>query len=103
MQTHTEINPLNSLDKETMGQWNGKWIDWATPGLYIFRFRLISDPGFPFWDVSYCYGTLDGEVYRVQLPFDQLPKFGARKALYHHARKSGTFIRGLFANLSFLQ
>lgn len=50
-------------------------VDWTTPGLVITRLRLISDPGFAWWDVSYCHGrTRDGELVHVLLPFSQLPK-----------------------------
>lgn len=39
----------------------------------ITRLRLVTDPGFPYWDVSYCWGELDdGTPVRVQLPFGQV-------------------------------
>jgi hypothetical protein len=77
-------------------------VDWTEPGLEITRLRLISDPGFPAWDVSYCHGMLDGRHVDVQLPFYQLPKRSMRGALYKHAKKTGRFIRGLFDNISTL-
>ena len=80
----------------------GSPVFWDTDGLYISRLRLLSDPGFPFWDVSYCYGELDGCPVLVALPFSQLPKRGMRKALYSQAKASGKFIRGLFDNISTL-
>jgi len=50
-------------------------VEWSTPGLQITRLRLLSDPGFPWWDVSYCHGKLaDGTLVHVILPFDRLPK-----------------------------
>jgi hypothetical protein len=30
-------------------------VNWTEPGLTITRFRLLSDPGFPFWDISYVH------------------------------------------------
>ena len=48
--------------------------DWTTPGLRITRLRLLSDPGFPYWDVSYCDGVLNGQKVSVSLPFAQLDK-----------------------------
>lgn len=80
----------------------GGTVDWDEPGLYITRLRLLSDPGYPFWDVSYCHGILDGKHVDVRLPFSELPKAGMRKALYEEARKSGKFIKGLFDNISTL-
>ena len=41
----------------------------------IVRLRLISDPGYPMWDLSYCYGQLkDGTYVRVELPWFQFRK-----------------------------
>lgn len=77
-------------------------VDWTTEGLEITRLRLLSDRGFPAWDVSYCHGILNGKHVDVTLPFSQLPKFGYKKALYAEAKKSGKFIKGLFSAISTL-
>jgi hypothetical protein len=68
-----ETNPLTERQRE-LQQAAGRQVDWTTPGLKITRLRLLSDPGFPFWDVSYCYGILNGEPVSVSLPFSQLRK-----------------------------
>lgn len=97
-----ETNPLIPDSGEYFASISGA-VDWDTPGLRIDRLRLISDPGFPFWDVSYCTGSLsDGTMCRVHLPFSQLPKRGMRQALYAHAKRSGHFIDGLFQAISTL-
>jgi hypothetical protein len=77
-------------------------VDWTTPGLTITRLRLLSDPGFPVWDVSYCHGVLNGRHVDVELPFSQLPKFKMKAALYKEAQKTGKFIKGLFDSISTL-
>jgi hypothetical protein len=77
-------------------------VKWTEEGLTITRLRLLSDPGFPAWDVSYCHGILDGRHVDVELPFSQLPKFGYKKALYKEAKKTGKFIKGLFSAISTL-
>lgn len=77
-------------------------VDWATDGLKITRLRLLSDPGFPAWDVSYCHGILDGKHVDVCLPFSQLPKHKMKSALYNEAKKTGKFINGLFSAISTL-
>lgn len=75
----------NIYPNETNGLVNGRAyhdqfshdvrVDWTEPGLRITRLRLLSDPGFPYWDVSYCHGELrDGTKVHVALPFSQLPK-----------------------------
>ena len=75
---------------------------WTTPGLEITRLRLLSDPGFPVWDVSYCHGVLNGRHVDVYLPFSQLPKYKMKSCLYKEAQKTGVFIKGLFSSLSTL-
>lgn len=49
-------------------------VDWKEPGLKITRLRLLSDPGYPAWDISYCHGEIAGRPVDVELPFDQLRK-----------------------------
>jgi hypothetical protein len=80
-------------------------VNWTTEGLEITRLRLLSDPGFPVWDVSYCHGILEGKHVDVALPFSQLPKYskgGYKTALYNEAAKTGKFIKGLFSSISTL-
>lgn len=80
-------------------------VDWTEPGLEITRLRLLSDPGFPLWDVSYCHGVLKGRHVNVRLPFSQLPKYGKgglKAALYDEAKATGKFIKGLFSAISTL-
>lgn len=72
-----------------------KEVCWTTPGLRVTRLRLLSDPGFPLWDVSYCHGMLDGKHVDVRLPFDQLPKRGMKVALVKAAQKAGVFAKGI--------
>lgn len=75
-------------------------IDWRDERLSkITRLRLLTDPGFPAWDVSYCHGVLkDGQNCDVELPFSQLPKRGMGRAIVKaaiadgvHAKRLGVF------------
>jgi hypothetical protein len=77
-------------------------VDWTEPGLEVTRLRLLSDPGFPAWDVSYCHGILKGRHVEVRLPFSQLPKRNMKAVLYKEANKTGVFINGLFSAISTL-
>jgi len=62
----------------------------------IARLRLLSDPGFPFWDVSYCYGVLkDGSKVRVSLPRFQFGKRTLMKDLIDMCREAGVYGKGL--------
>ena len=96
-----ETNPL-TVSARAFIEEATETVRWDVAGLNITRLRLLSDPGFPFWDVSYCYGELDGKPVRVQLPFSQLPKKNMKVALYAEAKATGKFIKGLFGALSTL-
>lgn len=111
---------LNTVDRPAVGEVNGlvngiayhdarhnqedglDTVDWTEPGLVITRLRLLSDPGFPVWDVSYCHGMLKGRHVDVRLPFSQLPKYGMKAALFKEAKATGKFINGLFSSISTL-
>lgn len=70
-------------------------VDWSEPGLKITRLRLLTDPGFPVWDVSYCDGRLpNGKTVMVRLPFSQLPKRGVVKAIIEYAKRDKVFAKG---------
>lgn len=117
------MNAFATTDRRAVGEMNGlvngieyhntrhtqdggvDQVDWTEPGLVITRLRLLSDPGFPVWDVSYCHGLLNGRHVDVLLPFSQLPKYGKgglKVALYNEAKKTGKFIKGLFNAISTL-
>ena len=94
-----ETNPLrdpSSYHKEEITE----SVEWTDPRLgRIVRLRLLSDPGFPLWDVSYCHGILkDGSKGSVELPFDQLRKGGrgsVSKQIIAYAKKDGVYAKGL--------
>lgn len=61
-----------------------------------FRLRLLTDPGFPMYDVSYCYGTLrNGDNVRVSLPFHQLRKRTWKSDIIDAAKRDGVYAKGL--------
>lgn len=68
---------------------------WTTKGLKVTRLRMLSDPGFPVWDISYCHGILDGEHVDVELPFYQLSKRGWKGEIIQYAKQDGVFAKGL--------
>lgn len=62
----------------------------------VTRLRLITDPGFPMWDLSYCYGELkDGTPVYVQLPWHQFSRRGLKNDLIQMCRESGLYAKGL--------
>lgn len=72
-------------------------VAWTDSRLFrVTRLRLLSEPGYPYWDVSYCHGVLvDGTNVRVQLPFDRLPKQGLRAMIVRYAAQDKVYARGL--------
>ena len=117
------MNAFATTDRPSVGESNGlvnggayhsarhdqeggvKTVCWTTEGLEITRLRLLSDPGFPVFDVSYVHGILNGKHVNVRVPFSQLPKYGKggmKTALYTEAKLTGKFIKGIFSSLSTL-
>lgn len=74
---------------------DGERVYWTEPGLRVTRLRLITDPGFPFWDVSYCHGTVNGREVDVDLPFSQLPRRGMKRAIVEYAKADKVYAAGL--------
>ena len=70
-------------------------VDWTEPGLRITRLRLLTDPGFPVYDVSYCHGHIGDEPVRVRLPFFQLPKRGMMREIIRHAKRDRVYAKGI--------
>lgn len=72
-------------------------VDWTDKRLArVVRLKLVTDAGFPYADVSYCYGELtDGTKVRVRLPFHQLPKRGMHRAIVEHAKADGVHAKSL--------
>lgn len=100
-----ETNPLDATTKKFMKD-AVRHVDWRDKDLKkIVRLRLLSDPGFPFYDVSYCIGEMkDGSAVHVDLPFDQLPRRGMNAAIIKYAKQDNVFAKGLgiFDNISTL-
>lgn len=65
----------------------------------IDRIRLISEPGTPFWDLSYAWGTLrDGRHVQVALDGMRQVRKGRgmiQAAIIREAREAGRFARAL--------
>ena len=88
-----QTNPLSyEFRQEMEAAGKMEYVDWTDPDLLrVERFRLLTDPGFPAWDVSYCVGRMrDGSLVNVYLPFSQLPKRGGwKRALVDEAIAAG--------------
>ena len=62
----------------------------------IDRLRLLTEPGYPYYDVSYCYGTLaDGRHVRVQLDEHRLSRRNIKGDLIAMAKRAGRYAKGL--------
>jgi hypothetical protein len=84
----SETAPIDDQLREFMERAKANaTVDWTDARLKrVVRLRLLGDRGYPWWDVSYCYGELhDGTPVPVQLPFSQLPRRGTRSAIVRYA------------------
>jgi hypothetical protein len=64
---------------------------WTSPLIKrVVRFRVLTDRGFPMYDISYCYAErIDGKIIPIQLPFHQLTKAKWKTELYNYAKADG--------------
>lgn len=97
---HSKVNETNPIAKgyhETVTFQIKETVLWSDPRLVkITRLRLVSDPGFPAWDVSYCHGQLrDGTPVAVEVPFSQLPKKNLMRSILMYAKRDKVFAKGL--------
>lgn len=99
-----ESNPLPAGHHENYKRATTRQVDWSTRGLKITRLRLLTDPGFPMYDVSYCHGMIGEEYVIVQLPFSQLTKRKWKSEIIEWAKREGVYAKGLgiFENVSVL-
>lgn len=100
-----ETNPISDFDPALKPGAGAATVAWDDPSVVeITRLRYLSDPGHPFWDLSYAYGLLaDGTPVRLRgLPY-QLPKRGLAgsiiKACPGITRKvPGGFVRNVLSD-----
>lgn len=83
--------------REAVHNGSGEIVDLGDKRLgRITRLRLVTDRDVPFWDLSYCYGTLkNGEAVRVRLPIGQFPKQGLNQSLVEMCKGVNVFGKGL--------
>jgi hypothetical protein len=100
----TETNGLSDGAKYHADFRESRMVDWTEPGLRITRLRLLSDPGYPFWDVSYCHGMIGNERVSVSVPFSDLPKANRNGAIIEAAKRDGVNAKmlGVFSAISTL-
>ena len=72
-------------------------VDLDDPQLYrITRLRLVTDPGFPLYDLSYCYGELvGGTPVRVRLPRHQFSRKFLSRDLVEMCKEVKVYAKGL--------
>ena len=62
----------------------------------VVRLRLLTEPGYPYFDVSYVYGQLhDGTYVRLSGAPTQLGRKTLKRDLIHWAREEGAWAKGL--------
>lgn len=73
------------------------------------RLRLVSDVGYPSWDMSYFHVSVDGVKYGITdtttdngNSLSSIPKKYSKKHIYKWVKDSGIFIQDLFGSISTL-
>lgn len=62
----------------------------------ITRLRLLTERGYPYMDISYCYGVLkDGSPVQVQITCGPLSRRTPKASLIEWARQEQAFAKGL--------
>jgi hypothetical protein len=91
-----ESNPINDEVRAIRDSIVGE-VDLDDSNLVrITRLRLVSDPGFPLWDLSYCYGQLrNGDHVRVHLPQHQFSKKFLKREIIAMCREAHVYAKGL--------
>jgi hypothetical protein len=103
-----ESNPMDDRVKDIRDSLSGI-VDLTDDRLArIVRLRLVTDVGFPLYDLSYCYGQLkDGQYVRVILPVHQFSRRFLKRDLVAMCRSVGVYAKGLglldSANISVLR
>lgn len=69
------------------------------------RLRLVSDPGYPYWDISYWHIDINGTKYEIgsiQSFFgdEDLTKKGYKSQIYNACKDNGIFIHNMFNSIS---
>lgn len=105
-----QTNPLSEDDLRARDQINyGKPVQLSDPNLVkVTRLRLLTDAGFPWWDISYCYGQMrDGTPVLVRMPVHQLRKYqgGYKAHLVEICKAAGKYGKslGIFEAVSTLR
>ena len=90
----SETSPIDGGTKSLIDRAE-KRVLWDEPGLKIIRLRLLTERGYPMFDVSYALGMLKGEPVWVDLPFYNLPRRGWKRAIIDEAKAEGVYAKGL--------
>lgn len=62
----------------------------------IVRLRLLTEPGYPYFDISYCYGQLkDGRYVRISGAPLNLGRKTLKRDLIDWAKSEGAYAKGL--------
>jgi hypothetical protein len=62
----------------------------------IVRLRLLTEPGYPYFDISYCYGVLkDGTHVRIDGAPMHLGRKTIKRDLIAWAKEEGAYAKGL--------
>lgn len=98
----TEINPLSEGYHDEELQYIS-YHSLKNKKVINERLRLVTDSGYPYYDLSYWHVRIDGKRYEVVgSPLAQIPKRTAKTYIYNCLKKDGIFVKDIFGSISTL-
>ena len=95
-----ESNGIDSVPEHIRNAERTEYVSLTDPNLArVDRLRLVSDFDTPWWDISYCWGTMeDGTAVRVDMEGIEITR-GLGKSItrqvVEHCKELGVYAKGL--------
>lgn len=94
------VSETNPIETAAVTHENVDYDEYVTLGddrlAKIDRLRLLTEPGYPFYDISYVYGTLkDGTHVRISGVPTRIARYTPKRDLINWAKTEGVFAKGL--------
>ena len=95
-----ESNGIDAVPEHIRNAKRTRYVSLTDPDLArVDRLRLVSDWDFPWWDISYCWGTMrDGEAVRVDMEGIEITRGKGKsiqRQIVEHCDRYGVYAKGL--------
>jgi hypothetical protein len=95
-----ESNGIDSVPEHIRNAERTEYVSITDPDLArVDRLRLVSDFDTPWWDISYCWGTMkDGTAVRVDMEGIEITRGKGKsitRQVVEHCKELGVYAKGL--------